>query len=83
MNQFEFDIECEVVSEIAEDVLINFRKKLKEKAIDPNQEDNILIKLYNMAIKLKRSIITDIENEQELEEVKIKLNFINEFIQEI
>lgn len=83
MNQFEFDIECEVVSEIAEDVLINFRKKLKEKAIDPNQEDNILIKLYNMAIKLKRSIITDIENEQELEEVKIKLNFINEFIQQI
>lgn len=83
MNQFEFDTKCEVVNDFAVDVLINIKTVLKQKKIDFNNENDILVKLYHKAIKLKRSIITNAETEKELEEINIKLKFINEFIKEL
>lgn len=74
----------EILNEVAAGVIARFSKVLDEKNIDFNDDNNSLIIMYKMAIRLKNSIIGGkTKTMEELNIIKDKFEFIDQYIEKL
>ena len=74
----------EILNEVAAGVIARFSKVLDEKNIDFNDDNNSLIIMYKMAIRLKNSIIGGkTKTMEDLNIIQYKFEFIEQYIEKL